>query len=88
MQVKFLGFADYDFNSKEGSHIDGIKIYWCFLSDSRNYTGYEVGSYFIPRSRRDLIEMVNQLKPFDECDMDMGYNGKRVTFNSIFKIDK
>ena len=86
MQVTFLGYSDLDFETKEGQHIDGIKVFWYFISDTRNYTGYEVGSYFIPRSRSDLINQVRSLQPLSECLLDMGFNGKRAVFNGITAI--
>ena len=66
-----------------GTHIDGVKFFYYYKSSSSNYVGYEVGSYFIPRNRSDLINQIRQVKPGSACILDMGFNGKKAIFNGI-----
>lgn len=86
MEVIFLGYSDLDFNAKDGTHIDGVKVYYYFKSASMNYFGYQVGSYFIVRSNQDLIDQVKSLKPLCKANINMGFNGKKAFMNSIVEI--
>ena len=83
MDVVFLGYMDLDFEASDHSHIDGIKFFYYFPSDSRNYVGFEVASYFVPRNKPDLINQVRSCVPGQPAILDMGFNGKRAVFNGI-----
>ena len=58
MDVMFLGFAEFDFDSKDGNHIKGVKFYYYFPSDRSNYHGYEVGEIFIPDTLKSKCDNV------------------------------
>ena len=86
MPVFYLGYNDLDFTSADGKTIDGIKVYWYFESDSQNYFGYEIGSYFIPRGKSEIIKQIKNLVPGEQCELDLRYNGKKPVFVSLTPI--
>ena len=86
MDIVFLGYMDLNFDANDGSHIDGIKFYYYFPASSNNYSGYEVGSIFVSRSRSDLCKQVISIKPLSPCILDMGFNGRKSFFNGITTI--
>lgn len=83
MDVVFLGYSDMNFVSRDGNQIDGIKFFYYYPSQSRNYLGYEVGSVFVSRQNTEKINQIKSIKPLSSCLLDMGYNGKRSIFNGI-----
>ena len=46
MQVVFLGYNLVDFVNDDGQSIKGLKFFFYFESEKRNYHGYEVASCF------------------------------------------
>ena len=83
MDVVFLGYNDMNFTSKDGNLIDGVKFYYYYPSQSRNFKGFEVGSVFVSRQNTEKINQIISIKPLSNCLLDMGYNGRRSIFNGI-----
>ena len=80
MEIIFLGYADYNFDSNDGNHIDGIKFFYFFQSTKSNYKGFEVGGIFVPRTRNDQISEVQKCIPLQHYRLNMGYDGRKAVF--------
>lgn len=86
MDVIYLGYKDIiNFHTDDGKVIDGIKVFFTFESYDSNYRGFEVGHWFIDRSKSDLIEKINTFKPLDNVKISLASNGKRSFFTDINK---
>ena len=86
MDVIFLGYKDIaNFHTDDGKVIDGIKVFFTFESFDNNYSGFEVGHWFIDRSKSDLISKVNSFKPLENVTLSLASNGKRTYFTDINK---
>ena len=86
MEVIFLGYNELNFDSSDGKHIEGIKFYFYYPSNSPSYHGFEVGNFFISSNNVELIKNVRSIQPGIKCRMTMGFNGKRSIFNGLSPI--
>lgn len=79
MEVTFLGYQLLDFVNNENQSVKGIKVYFFFQSDRKNFKGYEVGSYFCDYARdRILYDMVQKLEPLKKYKLELipSFTGK------------
>lgn len=83
MEVCFLGYSDMNFQTKDGSHIDGVKVFYYYPTNKPNYVGFESGSYFVGRSNQKLIENIRHCVPGNYYRLNMGYDGRKAVLISL-----
>lgn len=86
MEVVFLGFGDYCFDTRDGNRVDGVKFFYYFDSSKSNYFGFESAGIFISRSRSDLIDKIKHCTPGSSYKLVMGYDGRKAQFADIIPV--
>lgn len=79
MPVTFLGYQVLDFVNNDGDAVKGIKFFFMYESDKRNYKGFEVSSYFADFLRdRILYDIVQKCVPGERYVLDLtpSFSGK------------
>lgn len=92
MQAIFLGCQILDFKPKDGDYIKGMKVFFAFSPENRNWEGLEVHSSFLDfekdRICYDICRKLEPLQPYD-FDFATSFTGKpHLKFvNSIKQAD-
>ena len=79
MLITFLGYQILDFTNNDGEPIKGIKMYFMFPSEKRNYKGFEVASYFADYVREKILyDMIQKCVPGERYQLDLipSFSGK------------
>ena len=81
-KVHFTGLQDMDFNTRDGSHIDGIKLFFTYPDE--NVMGIKADSKFINRDIcRNLGFTVDSLSPMIVKDVEIETNIKGAIIGVI-----
>lgn len=79
MQAIYLGCQILDFKPKDGDYIKGMKVFFAFSPESRNWEGLEVHSSFLDFERDricyDIVRKLVSLQPY-EFDFTNSFSGK------------
>lgn len=79
MQAIFLGNQILDFKPKDGDYIKGMKVFFAFSPESRNWEGLEIHSTFLDferdRIQYDMCRKLVALQPY-EFDFPPTFSGK------------
>ena len=88
MRAIFLGCQILDFKPKDGDYIKGMKVFFCFTPESRNWEGLEVHSSFLDiekdRICYDICRKLTSLQPY-EFDFATSFSGK-PHLKSVYEI--
>lgn len=88
MRAIFLGCQILDFKPKDGDYIKGMKVFFAFSPESRNWEGLEVHSTFLDFERDricyDICRKLTSLTAY-EFDFSASFTGK-PHLKSVFEI--
>lgn len=79
MEIIYLGYSIYNFTTKEGEKIDGLKIFFAYQNDKPNSSGYVCGNYFVDRQNDNILfNIVQKCIPLEKYVLDLipSFGGK------------
>lgn len=79
MEAIFLGVQILDFKPKDGDYIKGLKVFFAFSPENRNWEGLEVHSSFLDFERdRVCYDCCRKLEPLQAYRFDFAtsFTGK------------
>jgi len=76
MKVNLVGLQDFNFKTREGEVIDGVKLH--YLIPEENTYGFQAEKIYIARNvfksfKVDIEELIHCIG----CDIDIEFNNKR-----------